>query len=339
MATQFVSGSPQTFLLPDFLTTCPYPLRLNPYLDDILHDSDKWLVEVCGFSEDSLERSKAAKSALLSATYYPDADAPRLRVCADWLALLFNVDDWFDEYDLGDARALWQTCLDVFRDPNLRTEKRSVLMVKSFFDRFRQTAGPGCTERFIHGFYLFFAASEREVERRSKGYIADLESYIAYRRDTSACKPCYAMIEYAVGIDLPDEVVSHPAIMAMGEAANDMISWSNDIYSYNKEQARGDIHNLVMILMYEQGLDLQGAVDAAGAYWEAALQRFEDNFTILPTWGSPVDQNVAIYVQGLRDMVIGSLHWSFDAERYFGKQGQQIKKDRIVRLLPMKSLL
>ncbi|KAI6127156.1 hypothetical protein F5141DRAFT_1085988 [Pisolithus sp. B1] len=84
----------------------------------------------------------------------------------------------------------------------------------------------------------------------------------------------------------------------MEEAANDMISWSNDIHSYNKEQAQGDIHNLVMILMYER-LGLQNAMHQAGVYCKAALQRFEDNLIMLPTWGSDVDQKVAIYIQGL----------------------------------------
>ncbi|KAI6021041.1 isoprenoid synthase domain-containing protein [Pisolithus marmoratus] len=339
MATQPVLETTWTFLLPDLLTICPYPLRLNSYLDDVLRDVDKWLVEVGGLSEGRLEKTKAAKSTLLCATYLPDADAARLRVCADFHAFLFYTDDWFDDVDLGDVRALWQTYMSVFRDPNFQTEKRSALMVKSFFDRFRQTAGPGCTERLIRGLDSYFSASEKEIERRTKGNISNLESYIDYRRDTSACKPCYALIEYAAGMDLPDEVVSHPVIMAMEEATNDMISWSNDIYSYNKEQAQGDIHNLVMILMCEQGLDLQSAMDEAGAYWKAALQRFEGNLTILPSWGPSVDQNVAIYVQGLRDMIAGTLHWSFDAPRYFGKEGQQIKKDRIVKCLPMKSLL
>lgn len=339
MATQLLSETTRTFLLPDLLTICPYPLRLNRHLNDVLPDEHKWLVEVGGFSGDKLEKAKATSTPLLGAVFYADADAARLRVCVDYLSFSFRVDDWFDEYDLGHARALWQTCMATFRDPTLETEEHCALMVKSFFDCFRETAGPGCTERLVRGLDLYFSASEREIERRMKGNISDLESYIVYRRNTSGCKPCYAMLEYVAGIDLPAEVVSHPVIIALEEAANDMISWCNDIYSYKKEHAQCDVHNLVMILMYDQGLDLQSAMYQAGAYWKAALQRFEDNLTILPSWGSDVDQKVAIYIQGLQDMIVGTLHWSFDAGRYFGREGQQIKKDLIVRLPPMKSLL
>jgi hypothetical protein len=99
--------------------------------------------------------------------------------------------------------------------------------VSRYFSRFRQTGGPGCTERFIHTMDLFFIAVAKQADDRAKGYIPDLESYIAVRRDTSGCKPCFALIEYVAQIDLPDEVMSHPVIMAMEEATNDLVTWSN----------------------------------------------------------------------------------------------------------------
>jgi len=74
---------------------------------------------------------------------------------------------------------------------------------------------------------LFFIAVAKQADDRAKGHTPDLESYIAVRRDTSGCKPCFALIEYAARIDLPDEVMSHPVVMAMEEATNDFITWSN----------------------------------------------------------------------------------------------------------------
>lgn len=79
MATQFSPETTWTFLLPDLLTICPYPLRLNHHLNDTLSDADKWLVEVCGLSDDKAEKLKATGAALLGANFYADADATRLR--------------------------------------------------------------------------------------------------------------------------------------------------------------------------------------------------------------------------------------------------------------------
>jgi hypothetical protein len=42
---------------------------------------------------------------------------------------------------------------------------------------------------------------------------------------------------------------------------------------------------------------------------------------VLPSWGPEIDEQVKIYVDGLADWIVGSLHWSFDSERYFGKLG------------------
>ena len=59
------------------------------------------------------------------------------------------------------------------------------------------TASPGAQKRFIETFELFFRAVTQQAKDRSSGNIPDLESYIAMRRDTSGCKPCWALIEYA----------------------------------------------------------------------------------------------------------------------------------------------
>ena len=111
-----------------------------------------------------------------------------------------------------------------------------------------------------------------------------------------------------------------------------------DIFSYNVEQSRRDTHNMIVVLMREQGLDLQGAVDYVGALCKGTIQRFEDNRAILPSWGEELDKQVAIYVEGLQNWIVGSLHWSFDSERYFGKEGLQVKQHRVIKLLPKRPL-
>jgi hypothetical protein len=94
---------------------------------------------------------------------------------------------------------------------------------------------------------------------------------------------------------------------------------------------------MIVVLMREQGLNLQGAVDYIGRLCKCSIQRFEDNRDILPSWGNELDRQVAIYVEGLQNWIVGSLHWSFDSTRYFGKDGHKIKQDRVIKLLPKRS--
>ena len=88
-------------------------------------------------------------------------------------------------------------------------------------------SSPGAQKRFVHTMDLFFQAITIESRDRTSGAIPDLEDYITARRDTSACKACCALIEYANGLDLPDEVMEHRIIQSLDEAANDFVSWSN----------------------------------------------------------------------------------------------------------------
>lgn len=91
---------------------------------------------------------------------------------------------------------------------------------------------------------------------------------------------------------------------------------------------------MIVILMSLRDLDLQAAVDFIGDLCRQTIDTFIENQQRLPSFGPKVDHDVALYVQGLQDWIVGSLHWTFMSERYFGKSGAKVKQDRIVRLLP-----
>lgn len=74
---------------------------------------------------------------------------------------------------------------------------------------------------------FFFQAIHQQAVDRTNGTIPDLESYIALRRDTSGCKTSWVLIEYAYNLCIPDDVMDHPVLRALGEAANDLVTWSN----------------------------------------------------------------------------------------------------------------
>ncbi|KAF9237779.1 isoprenoid synthase domain-containing protein [Melanogaster broomeanus] len=330
--------SPTTFVLPDLVSDCPYPLRINPHFHDVAPASEQWLIEGAHLVEPAITKFKGVKAGGLAGVCYPNADALHLRVCSDFLNWTFDTDDWLEEFSVEGVLSMRDCCVGVCRDPiDFQTGKFGAQMRRSraFFSRFIQTGGPRCTERFIRAMDLSFIAVAKQVEDRAKGHIPDLDSYITLRRGTSILAGAFALVEYAARIDLPDEVLSHPAIVAMEDATNDYVSWHNDIFSYNIEQSRGDPHNLIDVLMHDKGLDLQGAMDYAVGLCKGAIQRFEDNRGMLPSWGKELDQQVAIYVQGLQDWNVGSLHWHLAiSERYFGKEAPQVAQTRIVQLLP-----
>lgn len=91
---------------------------------------------------------------------------------------------------------------------------------------------------------------------------------------------------------------------------------------------------MIDVLMHEHGLGLQPAIDTVGAFCKQAIDRFVHARGCLPSWGPAIDAGVRVYVDGLADWIVGSLHWSFETERYFGKEGARVKASRLVTLRP-----
>ncbi|KAI0351509.1 terpenoid synthase [Trametes cingulata] len=345
-ATHTPSSRADHFILPDLVGHCHFPLTYHPNGDAIAAESVRWLDEGCP------ELSPKARAALyglqageLTAYCYPHCSDERLRVVSDFMNYLFHLDNISDGMmrkgteELSDVvmNALWFPDRYIPTKGQPSTEASAGKMARDYWTRCIRDAKPGPQARFKETLELFFESVNQQARDRDAGIIPDLESYISMRRDTSGCKPVFDLIEYAMDIDLPESVVTHPIIKALNQGANDLVTWSNDIFSYNVEQSRGDTHNMIAILMNLRGLDLQSAVDFVGDLCKQTIDAFIDNQRNVPSFGPELDRDVAMYIQGLQDWIVGSLHWSFMTERYFGKAGAEIKAHRVVKLLPRRN--
>jgi len=85
--------------------------------------------------------------------------------------------------------------------------------------------------------------------------------------------------------------------------------------------------------MIHDGLDLQQAVDRVGEMCRRTIETFIENQARIPSWGHDIDTDVKLYVHGLREWIVGSLHWSFVTTRYFGDSGELVRITRVVDLL------
>ncbi|KAF9010031.1 isoprenoid synthase domain-containing protein [Cyathus striatus] len=339
LSTKLTSAStpPRKILLPDLVSHCTFKLRGNRHRKLITSETKKWLFKGDNLLGKRRDAYHGLKCGLLTSMCYPDAAYPQLRVCNDFLTYLFHLDNLSDDMDNFGTSTTADVVLNSLYHPYIFHPARVGKMTRDYYKRMILTASPGAQQRFIETFDFFFQSVTQQAIDRKHSVIPDLESYIALRRDTSGCKPCWALIEYANNLDIPDEVMDHPLIRSLGEAANDLVTWSNDIFSYNVEQSKGDTHNMIPVVMHQEGLDLQSAVDFVGNMCKQSIDRFNDDRAHLPSWGPEIDRQVAVYVDGLANWIVGSLHWSFESERYFGKTGRQVKATRVVDLLPRRS--
>ncbi|KAL5529465.1 COP3 [Sanghuangporus baumii] len=337
---------PEGFILPDLVSHCKFPLSYNPHGDVVAAQADIWLDKGCPELTPKMRKALYGLHAgELTAYCYTSCDAHRLRVISDFMNYLFHLDNISDGMMTRDADVLSDIVMNALWFPHEykpckgqpAEEISAGKLARDYWLRCIADAGPDVQARFKENLQLFFEAVHIQATHREDGEIPDLETYIDVRRDESGCKPVFDLIEYGLGINLPDFVIEHPIIKALNQGSNDLVTWSNDIFSYNVEQARGDTHNMIIILVQRYGMELQDAMDYVGEMCRVTMENFVANKARLPSFGCPeLDRDVAGYVQGLQDWIVGALHWSFMSQRYFGTEGAEVKKHRYVKLLPKK---
>ena len=101
------------------------------------------------------------------------------------------------------------------------------------------------------------------------------------------------------------------------------------------EQARGIAgNNIVTVLMHDNKIDLQTAMDLVGEHFKTLMGRYAEAKTRLPSWGPSADEMVRKYVKAMDHWISGNIEWSFETQRYFGPLHAEIKKTRTVLLRP-----
>ncbi|MGH8534212.1 MAG: terpene synthase family protein, partial [Gammaproteobacteria bacterium] len=170
--------------------------------------------------------------------------------------------------------------------------------------------------RFAYGVADYFEACEWEARNRAQGIWPEPTVYMQMRPYTGALYPLLDLIEITEGTVLPLSVRKHPLFQDLIGITRNVICWSNDIFSLEKERAHHDLHNLVLILQRHDGLSLQEAVDRVAELTGGQVRRFIELEALLPSFGAPLDADVRRFIAGLRSWMRGNLDWSYESGRY-----------------------
>ena len=81
--------------------------------------------------------------------------------------------------------------------------------------------------RFIYNFCNYVEAVGTEAGLRAKNEILDITTYISFRRETSALRLTFDLVQYCLGIDLPQYVHDDPVFASGYNAAMDLVCWTN----------------------------------------------------------------------------------------------------------------
>jgi len=316
---------PSQFCLQDLsaITGRVCELRVNAHQAEADRAACAWFNSISLY--DDRKRSKFmnyGKFDLFAALSFPDADLKHLTTCLVFFFWAFSTDDLSDEGDLQSkpdaVQAGHDVSMSVIANPaGPRPEYPYAAMLYDLLSRFRETSTPGAYKRFIRAFEAWSDSQVTQSRNRSQDRIPSVDEFVLMRRATIGGALVEAMIEYSLDLDLPDEVFEHPIIQAMSDATNDLMTWPNDLCSFNKEQSDGDYQNLVFCIMHECDVGLQTAIDILT---EMLAQRVEDYVELknrLPSFGPDVDLELGRYLHALENFVQGTVLWYYLSPRYF----------------------
>lgn len=190
-------------------------------------------------------------------------------------------------------------------------------------------------KRFTDATYEYVMAVKNQCGNRQSSVCPSIEEYVRLRRDTSAIKVTYACIEYCLNIDVPDHAFFHPSLAALQEAGNDILSWANDVYSFDNEQCSGDCHNLIAVVAINKNITIQASMEYVMGMIESAIARFWEECANVPSFGPEVDPLVQAYIKGVELYLSGSVFWHLESERYFGPRVKHVKDTLQVELRPL----
>jgi hypothetical protein len=303
------------------LVLCPFPSAISPYADRVQQATMAWADDFrLVHSVHARERLDRLQYGSFMARAYPTASETVLKLIADWNTWLFLLDDELDEHALGrepdQLARLYARLLAILHGaaPSPQEDTRYYAL-HDLAVRLRACCTDRSMLRFARCLQASFAASVWEARNRMLQRVPSEREYLATRPFTSAVYCFLALIEIAEQMTLPAVVRRHPAVCCLSVMTNNIISWFNDLISYSKEMARGDVHNLVFIVHRERGISVEDAIQYVSMKHDAEVRRFQQICATLPIFGQH-RQLGQRYVTGLQLWIQANVDWSITTARY-----------------------
>ncbi|WP_299542313.1 terpene cyclase [uncultured Streptomyces sp.] len=311
--------------LPDIY--CPFPQRTNPHVGGTREHLDAWTRQTGLVNRPSArQRFEQADFASFVGMVHPTAAKDDLDLVADWFVWLFLVDDQLDDGHLGrtpervrDVVARMRAVIDGTAPEPLPGEDppAAVVALADLWGRTTPGTAPHWRTRFAwHLVSYLTTATTWEAGNRAAGEVPSEETYIAKRRHTGAIHVCMDLIEIVTGIEAPESIHNDPRFITALEASCNVVCWANDVYSYEKEQVLGEIHNLVHLVRHHRGLGEQEALDLVAERIATETERFLAAEDELLDLYPGLNGLLVPYLDGMRSWMRGNLDWSRLTPRY-----------------------
>ena len=271
-----LGGLPLDVVLPRL--SYPFPEVYRSPGPEVVAAVSVWLATwQLGPVPDYLRRHMARSFSSLAATLHPHADSYWLVLLGKWYCWAFLHDDRCDASELGRNPArlegLTKRLAELFGGAAVRSgdEPLGHALVNLRGDLLA-LGGAAWLAELGTELGRYFSALEWEAQNRAEALTPSLERYLVMRPITVGLQ-IDDLFSLADGVSVNTKT-KEPLVSELNRLANEVVCWSNDLISLDKELQQAEVHNLVQVLQHARGLSLQEAVAQAKAQHDEVLSQY-----------------------------------------------------------------
>lgn len=324
------------FSLPDLYM--PFTTQQNPNLEHTRAHTRSWAAEMGMFEAEEGEQVwdeagyDATDWALFAALTHPTAEPTELDAVTDWHVWGWYFDDYFVRFfkwrrDLPGARAFVDRVLSFapLHATEAPTPRNAV--ERGLHDLWARTGSilpPAERQQFSRGLGTMVRSTLWELGNLVHDRHPDPIDYLEMRRKTGGGQFAVNTSQIGVGVTVPPRILGSRAMRALGDAFSDVLAFSNDMFSYDREvETEDQLNNHVVIAQRFLDSDLRRAVGIVNDLLTARVKEMEKSVDedlprLLEETGadSATEADVLEYGRGLQRWVAGIYRWSIGNPRY-----------------------
>jgi hypothetical protein len=302
---------------------CPFDAPLHEDVERVELDTRDWARRHDLLAPRSDAGYTSSRFAWLAARTFGYASLADLRLANDLCVWLFVRDDHIDDMrhaerhervleGAGQRRALTDG-----PTPDGLPLERAIADIGA---RIRARGGSAWLDRFARHFESYLAATRWEHVNNRRALPPAVPSYRLLRRATGAVQLCFDLGAIFHDVSATSPWLEHPCVTALETLANDHVTWTNDVFGFDKERTEGNQNNIVSSLAHAGQLDLEDAKAAAIAACNEVVAAYLELESTLPSLGVASSETAA-YRRAMTRWMRGNLDWYADTRRYDSGRG------------------
>jgi epi-isozizaene synthase len=279
-----------------------------------------WAVRFGVISPSMRAKVEAARIGELMVRVFPGAAGDILQLVTDWTLLFFALDDAIE--DPGRSRieraALVVRAIEAVEGRADASTNALSAAVQDVRDRLATLSLACVVESFARDVTQVLQGMLLLEDQRCDGAYLSIAEYVELRTLTIGLMPYRSFADASTRTTVHASGTTLRLVERLEESAARVVGWSNDLFTYPKEHAAGDPHNLVLLWMRD-GLSLDAAVRRAQRMHDRELRRFTA-LTLELRHRTEPQEGIGERIAFLENAIRAHAAWGQETARYAGMQ-------------------